>query len=299
MDIEEPEFDHTNYPIVPGELCLRRNVRHMPVQRRSEGLNAMGQMKETKLFNDIVMLSEYEEDNPDDENAQVLIPRIIQHYSYLLWLNRAYIPLYPPQRGLRQLLPGRTINSFSDRKCSELFGFLKHHLHIFFNLLRMPLFSYVGLEGHQDKVLSETVFLMFLYRLKDRESLEKSVPTFRRDQATISKCIKFMTSFLCDNYQDKVLSCLSLYEDRLSIYKEAVMNKVKAVNDNVIIDKYNNVFGFIDGTHIPIVKPQPRRQNNVNMDLDAAFYNGFHKTHCVIYQGLCFLFFAMTRVFVL
>jgi hypothetical protein len=30
MDIEEPEFDHTNYPIVPGELCLRRNVRHMP-----------------------------------------------------------------------------------------------------------------------------------------------------------------------------------------------------------------------------------------------------------------------------
>ena len=77
-----------------------------------------------------------------------------------------------------------------------------------------------------------------------------------------------MTSFLCDNYQDKVLSCLSLYEDRLSIYKEAVMNKVKEVNDNVIIDKYKNVFGFIDGTHIPIVKPQPRRQNNV-------------------YQGLC------------
>ena len=145
MDIEAPEFDHTNYPIVPGQICLRRNWRYMPVRRRTEGLNSYGQSVENELYQDIIDLDKYNEENLADENVRNVIPRVIRQCGLLMWLNRAYIPLYRPQRDIRQVITDRRINSFSDRKCHELFGFIKQHLRIIFNLLRLPMFSYVGI----------------------------------------------------------------------------------------------------------------------------------------------------------
>ena len=84
MDIEALDFDHTNYPIVPGQICLRRNWRYMPVQRRTEGLNSYGQSVENELYRDIIDLDKYNEENSADENVRNVIPRVIRQCGLLM-----------------------------------------------------------------------------------------------------------------------------------------------------------------------------------------------------------------------
>lgn len=149
--------------------------------------------------------------------------------------------------------------------------------------MQFPLF--VPLNNNMS-VPGEFAFLIMLWRLHYPSTLAMMQDTFGIDYTQISRIFNESISIMDGLHRHKVCGNIFWYRSRFNMYNHAISRKISSVyqnpNPGTVPVALRNLFGFIDGTSRPILRPY--RHNNAQF----PFWNGYYHTHCLIYLGVSF-----------
>lgn len=172
-----------------------------------------------------------------------------------------------------------TIESFTDQRCSELFGFnkcelteLKHHLQI-------PEFISIGQGKHKYSVSGEKGLLIMLHRYhspSQRVSLDANL--FGMDYSSLSKVFSSMVGWMYERWNHKLNNLDSAYT-KFQTFNQKILTKIIQAGYPVPADAANCVL-FADGMRLPIARPSGEYY------AQQAYYTGHKKRHCLGVQGV-------------
>ncbi|KAG2810160.1 hypothetical protein PC116_g6673 [Phytophthora cactorum] len=92
--------------------------------------------------------------------------------------------------------------------------------------------------------------------------------------SALSRLFSHMVRYVCDKCQDIIYFHKRICADRIRMYCDAVYECGAPMN---------NVFGFIDGTKIPVCRPSSRPGKCE--DLQKQVYSGHKRVHCMNFQA--------------
>lgn len=215
-----------------------------------------------------------------------------------LTLEHHYELTHTPQieRPLLQHVP-RTIESFNETDCWNLFRTRKEDLHRLFQVFQIP--NQVFTE-ELSRFAGEELFLFSLHRYAHGTTLENdSTQLFGRDGTQWTRAFHWFNTHMIQRFAHLVNNNLEYWQPHFAEFAEVIRRKIESKTGVQFPAGEFRVFGFIDDKVIKICRPGAgpneegeNAERNDNF-MQMAFYNGWKKHHGIKYQscelpnGLC------------
>jgi hypothetical protein len=280
------------------KLLKRRPIRHMPYERRGEGLTIRNlldlsrrrrqkQLMRTLLFLEILSALSDDTDDDDgdssdeDDDGGVLMLAMCAgagEASYRRLLYKVPEPLAPI--GKDKYIH---IDCYRDNQFYRRFRFYKADVRkmlLFFD------FPEVFVLPDRHTVRSETAFLFMLRRLALWMPYAEYREEFHRAAGELSVIFNFMVRHMATHYGHCVVANFEWYIPRLDSYHAAVQNflvnsPINPSPPNRLSIDCMGIIGFVDGTSHSVARPTNNRMQNV-------MFNGYYFTHQLLHQAVTF-----------
>lgn len=229
-------------------IGIRKPIRNMSYVRRNEGMNALDIFKEKQIYillsTIIILIGILPDGIPRD--IFILFGHLLLNH---IRDNREYMVNPIPQ--INKANNNRQINSWSDLECWHNFRFHREDLITIFDLLNFPPTILIS-NGTQ--INSQYAFQILLWRLHNNTQLNKMTEVFGRDTTQISRIFNSALHFVDLNHRH-IVTNIYYYEQFIDVYVQAIRTKMAFFNDGNYINRYENVFAFIDGSMMEIARP--------------------------------------------
>lgn len=162
------------------------------------------------------------------------------------------------------------LSKYSDADAIRFFRFDRPGIVTLARCLRLPTPIVLVNGGVVDPVEAVAVLL---YRLSYPRQLADMTKRFRRDVSTLSRIYLFMIDWIVQEFKDLIYFANDVVSARMRAYCRVVKNAGASMD---------TVFGFIDGTKVPICRPQSVE----GLDVQRACFSGHKRQHCLSFQGV-------------
>jgi hypothetical protein len=172
----------------------------------------------------------------------------------------------------------------------EHYGASRAHLSDLFMSLRAPETIKLLTKG-SGSVCAEFAFILWLYRMKHKDSLTKMQLHFNMEWSRLLKCILAFQKWLFENHSFRVTNALHFWAPHIASFNAkflALQHPPTGV--------YSRAYGCVDATLVPLCMPSPVMFATARMDgsydlqiVDAEerFYCVYKHVHAIKFQALC------------
>jgi hypothetical protein len=172
----------------------------------------------------------------------------------------------------------------------EHYGASRAHLSELFVSLRAP--NVIKLLSQESGyVCAEFAFILWIYRMKHKDSLTKMQTTFQMEWSRLSKCILAFQKWLYDNHSFRVTNAIHFWAPHIASFNAKIL-----ALEHPPSGIYSRAFGCIDATLIPLSMPSPvmfataRADGSYDLqiiDAEERFYCVYKHVHAIKFQALC------------
>lgn len=162
--------------------------------------------------------------------------------------------------------PLEEIEPFYNTDARKQFRFTFQEIHVLADRLDLP--EYFETEN-RSKISKVGGLCLVLHRLSFPRRFADAVPLFRKSEGTLSALFRVVVDTIYEDWKHILLF------DHVRLTSEYLMRLAEAVrNRGGMLER---CWGFVDGTHIEICRPQQNQE---------LFYSGYKKIHSVKYQSI-------------
>jgi hypothetical protein len=140
-------------------------------------------------------------------------------------------------------------------------------------------------------VCAEFAFILWIYRMKHKDSLTKMQTKFHMEWSRLSKCILAFQKWLYDNHSFRVTNAMHFWVPHIASFNAKIL-----ALEHPPSGIYSRAFGCVDATLIPLSMPSPvmfataRADGSFDLqiiDAEERFYCVYKHVHAIKFQALC------------